>query len=107
LALQRVTGSALKELRMNGDTTAELQAQVLAAMRAQQEAYLEAAKAWRDALAKGQSLPQWPSPEGIDALPSASELAQVSYAFAAKVLSEQSAFLEALSKAMSEPREER
>jgi hypothetical protein len=93
---------------MERDKTAELQEQMLAALRAQQEAYLQAANAWRESFAKGDSLPSWPEASlGVDALPSPAEVAEVSYAFAAKLLSEQSAFLEALAKAMSGSKEER
>ena len=106
--LQRVAKHALEEGEMKGDKTTELQEQMLAALRAQQEAYLEAARVWRESLSKGQAEPPWPAPLGVDALPSPTEVAEVSYAFAAKLLREQSAFLEAFAKAMSSSsREER
>ena len=83
---------------------AELQARTLEAMRQQQEAFLAGVKAWRDMVAKGAASPP-PRPErkAPDFAPQPSELFEASYAFASKLLAEQSQFLAELSKAMATP----
>jgi hypothetical protein len=74
-------------------------------LRAQQEAYVAAVKAWREALAAGDVQPP-PSPNTspLNMLPTASEMAEAYYAFAARVLADQSRFMEALSQAMATPK---
>ena len=83
---------------------AELQKRTLEAMREQQAAFLAAVKAWREMVAKGAATPP-PQPELKlpDFAPQPSELAEASYAFAAKLLAEQSRFLAELSGAMATP----
>jgi hypothetical protein len=82
------------------DAFAEFQKQTRELLRAQQEAYLAAVKAWREGLAKG-APPAWPQPPPENLQPNAGELAEASYAFAAKLLADQSKFMEELGKAMS------
>jgi hypothetical protein len=89
---------------MATDTNEEFQKQTLELLRAQQEAYLAAVKAWRDAVAAGVAqAPAWPKMPTIDMLPTPAEVAEASYAFAAKLLADQSRFMEELSRAMSQP----
>jgi hypothetical protein len=74
-------------------------------LRAQQDAYLAAVKAWREAVAAataaGIQPPPTPMPSPLDALPTPTEFAEASYSFAAKLLADQSRFMEELSKAMA------
>lgn len=86
------------------DKTAELQRQTRELPKAQQDAYLAAIKAWREQTAKGIQSPSWPEMMPMDALPKPDEVAEVSYAFAAKLLADQSRFMEALSQAMAPPK---
>ena len=92
---------------MATDRTVEFQKQAEELLRAQQEAYLAAVKAWREAVAAaaaaGVAPPPSPQPTPLGMLPTPSEVADASYAFAAKMLAEQSRFLSALSEAMSTP----
>jgi hypothetical protein len=83
---------------------AELQKRTLEAMRQQQEAFLSGVKAWREMLTKGVVQPP-PSPEikPPEFSPQPAEMVEASYAFAAKLLAEQSQFLAELSKAMTKP----
>ena len=83
----------------------DFQQQALDVLRAQQEAYVSAVKAWREALAAGEMQPP-PSPEPtpMQMLPTATEMAEAYYAFAAKILADQSRFMEALSQAMATPK---
>jgi hypothetical protein len=82
----------------------ELQKRTLEAMRQQQEAFLEGVKAWREMLTKGTVQPP-PSPDikPPDLSPQPAEVFEASYAFASKLLAEQSQFLAELSKAMATP----
>lgn len=85
----------------------EFQSQMLEMLRAQQEAYLAAVKSWRDAVAAAEASgsPPPPGPEPAPpAMPTPSEMAEAYYAFAAKLLAEQSRFMEALSQAMAPPK---
>ena len=88
---------------MATDKTDDFQTQTLELLRAQQEAYLEAVKAWREAMAAGAQAPTWPQFPKVDLLPTPSEVAEASYAFAAKLLADQSRFMEELSRAMAPP----
>jgi hypothetical protein len=83
------------------DAVAEFQHRTREALRAQQEAYLTAVKAWREGMSKAPQ-PPWPQPkvEGGPA-PTPSELAEAYYAFTAKLLADQTRFMEELSKAMA------
>lgn len=79
------------------EAMAEFQRRARELLRAQQEAFLAAVKAWREG-ASGVA-PVWPpSPLGLS--PKPEELAEASYAFAAKLLADQSRFMEELSTAM-------
>ena len=82
------------------DSIAEFQRRTRELLRSQQEAYLAAVKAWREGLAKGP--PPWPQPEAPGLAPNPNELAEASYAFAAKLLADQSRFMDELSKAMAD-----
>jgi hypothetical protein len=89
---------------MATDKTEEFQKQAIEALRAQQEAYLAAVKAWREALsASGHAPPPWPQFPTLDLMPTPAEVAEASYAFAAKLLADQSRFMEELSRAMAPP----
>jgi len=89
---------------MPTDKTEEFQKQTLELLRTQQEAYLTAVKAGREAMAAGAAqAPAWPTFPNADMLPTAAEVAEASYAFAAKLLADQSRFMEELSRAMTAP----
>ena len=72
----------------------EFQQQALELLRAQQDAYIAAVKAWREAaasaVAAGQQPPASPTPTPFDALPTPTEMTEASHAFAAKSLADQS-----------------
>ncbi len=80
------------------EAMAEFQRRARALLRAQQEAFLAAVKAWREGASQG--APAWP-PAPLGLTPKPDELAEASYAFAAKLLADQSRFMEELSTAMS------
>ena len=82
------------------ESVAELQRKTRELLRAQQDAYVAAVKAWREGLG-GPTPPPWPTPSEV--MPHPSELAEASYAFAAKLLADQSRFMEELSRAMAGP----
>ena len=88
------------------DKTDDFQQQAIEMLRAQQEAYVAAVKAWREALAAGESAaqPLPPEPTPLQMLPTPTEMAEAYYSFAAKLLADQSRFMEALSQAMATPR---
>ena len=89
---------------MATDKTEEFQKHTLELLRSQQEAYLAAVKAWREAMAAGAAqAPAWPKFPSTELLPTAAEVAEASYAFAAKLLADQSRFMEELSRAMAPP----
>jgi hypothetical protein len=85
------------------ESIAELQRRTRELLRAQQEAYVAAVKAWREGLGKGPSPPPWPKPTPSEVTPNPSELVEASYAFTAKLLADQSRFMEELSRAMAGP----
>ena len=89
---------------MPTDKTEEFQKQTLELLRSQQEAYLAAVKAWREAMSAGAAqAPAWPKFPSADLVPTPAEMAEASYAFAAKLLADQSRFMEELSRAMAPP----
>lgn len=89
---------------MATDKTEEFQKHTRDLLRAQQEAYLNAVKAWREAMtAGGQGMPPWPQFTHAEMMPTPAEVAEASYAFAAKLLADQSRFMEELSRAMAPP----
>ena len=89
---------------MATDKTEEFQNQTLDLLRAQQDAYLAAVKAWREAMSAGAAqAPAWPKLPNAEMLPTPAEVAEASYAFAAKLLADQSRFMEELSRAMAPP----
>lgn len=89
---------------MPTDKTEEFQKQTLELLRAQQEAYLSAVKAWREAMAAGATqAPEWPTFPSMEMLPTPVEVAEASYSFAAKLLADQSRFMEELSRTMAPP----
>ena len=79
----------------------DFQKQALEMFRAQQEAYLNAVKAWREAMAAATppTAPPASTPQ-FDNMPTPSEIAEASYTFASKLLADQSKFLEELGRAM-------
>jgi len=92
---------------MAADKADDFQQQALDMLRAQQETYVAAVKAWREALAAGAAAnvpPPSPQPTAMHMLPTPTEMAEAYYAFAAKLLAEQSRFMEALSQAMAAPK---
>ncbi len=76
-------------------------------LRAQQDAYIAAVKAWREAvaaaMAAGSPPPPSPPHPAPFVVPTPGEVTEASYAFASRLLADQSRFLEALSKAMGGP----
>ena len=86
--------------KTTNDTLAELQRRTREALREQQEAYLAAVKAWRENASKGPA-PAWPQPKVDTLAPTPNEVAEAYYAFAAKLLADQSRFMEELSKTMT------
>jgi hypothetical protein len=80
------------------EAMAEFQRRARDLLRAQQEAFLAAVKAWRDSASQG--APAWP-PGPLGLTPRPEEVAEASYTFAAKLLADQSRFMEELSTAMS------
>jgi hypothetical protein len=90
---------------MMNDKTEEFQNQLRELLRAQQDAYVAAVKAWREAVAAtsaGVAPPPSPMPPSFS-MPTPTEVAEASYGFASKLLADQSRFMEALSKAMAGP----
>ena len=89
------------------DKPGDWQEQVREMLRLQQDAYVTAVKTWREAVAAavaaGAPPPSSPPQPPPFAMPTAGEVTEASYAFAAKLLADQSRFLEALSKAMGVP----
>src|SRR5688500_14233682 len=89
------------------DQTEDFQRQTRELLRAQQEAYVAAVKKWRESLAAagGDNVqpPPWPQPMPVQMMPTPTEVAEAYYAFAAKLLADQSRFMEALSQAMAAP----
>jgi hypothetical protein len=92
---------------MASDPTEELQKQTRELLRAQQENYVAAVKKWRESLAAAGAdnvqPPPWPQPMPLQTMPTPTEVAEAYYAFAAKLLADQSKFMEALSQAMAAP----
>lgn len=92
---------------MVSDKTEEFQKQLRDMLCAQQEAYLTAVNAWREAVATaaaaGVQPPPSPEPPPMAMLPTPAEAAEASYAFWGKLLADQSRFMEALSKAIALP----
>jgi hypothetical protein len=88
---------------MASDKTKEFQERTRELLLAQQEAYLAAVKRWRDGLQAGAQPPPWPKSPPLDTLPSPAEVAEASYSFAAKLLADQSRFMEELGRAMANP----
>ena len=93
---------------MADDKAEEFQKQTRELLRAQQETYVAAVKKWRESLASSTAdssvqPPPWPQTSPMQMVPTASEVAEAYYAFAAKLLADQSRFMEALSQAMATP----
>ena len=89
---------------MAQDPTEQFQEQTRELLRAQQETYLAAVKAWREAMsAAGDGAVQPPPWPPTSARPTPTEVAEAYYAFAARLLADQSRFMEALSQAMAAP----
>jgi hypothetical protein len=92
---------------MADDKAEEFQKQTRELLRAQQETYVAAVKKWRESLASAETdsvqPPPWPQTTPMQMVPTASEVAEAYYAFAAKLLADQSRFMEALSQAMASP----
>ena len=92
---------------MANDKTGDWQDQLRDMLRAQQDAYVAAVKAWREAvaaaMASGAAPPPSPPQPAPFTVPTAGEVTEASYAFTSKLLADQSRFLEALSKAMGGP----
>ena len=92
---------------MADDKTEDFQKQTRELLRAQQETYIAAVKKWRESLVSAGSdsvqPPPWPQTTPMQMVPTATEVAEAYYAFAAKLLADQSRFMEALSQAMAAP----
>ena len=81
----------------------DFQKQALEMFRAQQEAYLNAVKAWRDAMSGAAPPPPatpTPAPQ-FENMPTPAEIAEAGYTFASKLLADQSKFLEELGRTMT------
>lgn len=94
----------------------EFQKKTLEFLRAQQDAYLEAVKSWREAMTGGgqpnespewpkapewPNPPEWPKPPEMSDTPQPEDVAAASYEFASQLLAEQSRFMAELGKAIS------
>jgi hypothetical protein len=94
-------------MAMTSKDVDDFQKQTREMLRAQQDAYVAAVKAWREAAATaleaGLHPPPAPMPAPFDTVPTPAEMAEASYAFAAKLLADQSRFMEELGKAMAAP----
>lgn len=92
---------------MATDQTENFQQQTRQLLREQQERYVAAVKQWRESLAAAGAdnvqPPPWPQPAPLQMMPTPTEVAEAYYAFAAKLLADQSRFMEALSQAMAAP----
>jgi hypothetical protein len=86
---------------MAGNNFDKYQRQALAMIKAQQDAYLEAVRAWHDASLPGGASKPWPEPAPLplpaDTLPTPTEVAEAQAEFAARMLEEQSRFMRRLS----------
>lgn len=80
------------------EAMAELERRTRDLLKAQQEAFLAAVRAWRQGAC---NTPSWPAADAPGLAPRPEELAEASYAFAAKLLADQSRFMEELSKTMA------
>lgn len=81
----------------------DFQKQTLEMFRAQQEAYLNAVKTWRDAMSGAATPPpaaHTPAAK-FDEMPTPAEMAEAGYVFASKLLADQSRFLEELGRTMT------
>jgi hypothetical protein len=85
------------------EAIAEFQRRAREMLLAQQEAFLAAVRAWREGAGKGAA--PWPEPNPPGLSPKPEELAEASYAFAAKLLADQSRFMQELSKTMAKRNE--
>ena len=81
------------------EAVAEFQRRAREMLRAQQETFLAAVKAWREGTGKG--VAPWPEPSPPGLSPKPEEVAEASYAFAAKLLADQSKFMQELSAVMA------
>jgi len=88
---------------MASDKTDDFQNQAREMIRAQQNAFLAAVKAWRESVAEGSPPPAWPKPPPLDVLPTPAEVAEASYSIASKLLADQSRFMEELAKTIGKP----
>jgi hypothetical protein len=93
---------------MTSDPSEDFQRQAREMLRAQQDSYVAAVRKWRETLAAAGTdnvqPPPWPQPVPLQMMPTPTEMAEAYYAFAAKLLADQSKFMEALSEAMAAPR---
>lgn len=80
----------------------DFQKQTLEMFRAQQEAYLNAVKTWRDAMSGGATpaATHAHAPK-FDEMPTPAEMAEAGYAFASRLMADQSRFLEELGRTMT------
>ena len=92
---------------MVNEKPGDWQEQVREMLRAQQDAYVAAVKTWREAvataMAAGTAPPPSPPQPAPFTVPTPAEVTEASYAFASRLLADQSKFLDALSKAMGGP----
>lgn len=80
-----------------------MQQQALEALKQQQDAYLAAARAWRDAAGSGAfafaempDMPDFSTPPNFDELPTAAELMETSQLFMQRMFEEQQRFFASL-----------
>jgi len=86
---------------MVNDKLTEFQEQTRELLRAQQAAFLEAMKAWQESVAAGTETPNWPEPPTLENVPTAPEMAEMFATYTAKLLADQSEFMEELGKTIA------
>lgn len=86
---------------MAGGNQEEFQRKALELLKSQQDAYLEAVRAWRDAASGAGKMPGWPDPPVFDTLPTPTEIAGAQAEFTARLLKEQSRFMKQLSETLA------
>jgi len=97
-------------MNAENDQSRQFQEQVLASMKAQQEAYLNSLKAWNQSVntspaapPAGPAFPQFPPPPAaptLDQIPGSTEMIEANKAFMQKVIAQQQEFLRQLGAAI-------
>ena len=85
---------------MNKKEAEEFQKKTRELLLAQQSAFLDALKAWQESMSAA-STAKWPEPPTAEALVTPSEMAEMSAAFTAKLLADQSKFMQEIGKVLA------